>query len=1077
MLAIHLLGAPYITDADQPVTIARRKSRALFYYLAAHPTPVARDHLLAFFWPDADRQGAQQNLRSTLYGLRKSVGDPLHVDDDSIALAPGTMVDVRTFTAQLAQPNADLPTLQAALALYSGDFLQNFTLPDLPEFDDWSAVEREHYRRLAISGYTRLSHLYETQKEYRPALDALDRALAFEPLQEDLQRTALRLQYLAGDRAGAIRRFEALRNLLADEMGVPPMSETQALYDALITDTLPIPAPLVATPVQPYSLVARNEGLPSATAASAAVGTTPVLISLVRQGVQALPFVGRTAELQKMAELADAHRLLLIEGESGIGKSRLLEEFIYHQQQRGNPALVLLGHAQELESTLPYQPLLDALRTLFIHPQWPKLSRTLQLNTLWQTEVARLLPELATVQDTPVVGTPTGGLAVDELRLWEGISQFLLALARQVPVVLAFEDLHWADSSTIGLLGYLLRKAAQQQAALTLVATTRPVIAPAPLALLLETLLREGRLQRFPLQRLTPTDIIQLSRQLTTDETASLAAWLTELSEGNPFILIELLHYARDQHLLLPDGRTNLHTLPATQVVPQTVYALIRARLARLSEASRQVLNAASVIGREFDIETVAHTAALSDAAVLNSLDELQTAGLIQPLTGLRYRFDHQLTVEVAYQEMGEPRHRLLHRRVGEAMEAIYRQRLDSVAGLLAHHFAEGQQPERVAQYAFRAGQGAANVAAWREAIAFYEQAAAAAASFTDQSQHQHILAALGQACLHAGQNGRAAEALRLALRLKTASTDPVDDELLYAELIEALMLGTRYAELLALTEALNGNARMETISSVEYYRGIALAQMGGELDEAVRHLQKAEVLLAAAPGKTITTNGVVTLGDIQFELGNIAARRGDLTMAVAYFRNAFAVSQAMSSNRELRIHILACNNLAYHLHLQGDSMAVAYVERGLLLAQEKGSLSALPYLYSTRGEIALARQALDEAESFFREGLVLAEQFAAAERVAGLTANLGLVAKARGAVEQARHLLLTALAQVETLKIRFMVAQIALWVVPLMSSTEAQAYLEQARQIATEDGYRQLLGEAERLQVAGGEWRVASGG
>lgn len=1052
MLSICLLGAPYITDADQPVTIARRKSRALLYYLAAHPTPVARDHLLAFFWPDADRQGAQQNLRSTLYGLRKILGALLQVDDESVALSLGTTVDVRTFSAQLAQPHADRPALQAALTLYSGDFLQDFTLPDLPEFDDWAAVERERYRRLAISGYTRLSHLYETQQDYRRALDALDRALTFEPLQEDLQRNALRLQYFASDRAGAIRRYEALRTLLADEMGVPPMAETQALYDALITDRLPMPTPPVAAPA-PLSSVAPTYP----------ARATPVMISLARQGVQALPFVGRKRELQKLSELATAHHLLLIEGESGIGKSRLLEEFMDQWQPRGAPALLLLGQARELESTLPYQPLLEALRTLFAHAHWPKLFRSLQLNALWQMEVARLLPEFAPELETSSTSNGAGILPVDELRLWEGISQFLLALARQLPVLLAFEDLHWADSSTIGLLGYLLRKAAQQQAALTLVATARPVSAPTPLALLLEPLLREGRLQRFPLQRLTPADIAQLTQQITTDDPAALAAWLTELSEGNPFILIELLHYAQDQHLLLPNGQTNLHTSAATQVVPQTVYALIRARLARLSESSRQVLNAASVIGREFDIETVARTVALSDAAVLNSLDELQTAGLIQPLTGLRYRLDHQLTLEVAYQEMGEPRHRLLHRRVGEAMEEIYRQRLDSVAGLLAHHFAEGHRPEQVAHYAFRAGRGAAKVAAWREAIAFYEQAAAAAASFTDQSQHQQILAALGQACLHAGQNGRAAEALRLALSLKKESTQPVDDELLYAELIEALMLGTRYDELLALAEALNGNARTETVSSVEYYRGIALAQMGGELDEAVRHLQKAEALLAAAQ-KAHTATGVVTLGDIQFELGNIAARRGDLPTAVAYFRNAFAVSQAMSSNRELRIHILACNNLAYHLHLQGDPAAVDYAERGLLLAQEKGALSALPYLYSTRGEIALARHALDEAEGFFREGLVLAEQFAAAERVAGLTANLGLVAKARGAVEQARHLLLTALAQVENLKIRFMVAQISLWLAPLMPSPEAQTYLEQARQIATEDGYRQLRAEAERL-------------
>jgi predicted ATPase/DNA-binding SARP family transcriptional activator len=1061
MLSICLLGAPQIMDADhQPVPIARRKSRALLYYLAAHPTSVARDHLLAFFWPDADRQGAQQNFRSTLYGLRKILGDLVQAEDDTIALAATVTVDARTFVTQLAQTNASLSALQATLALYRGDFLSDFTLPDLPEFDDWAAVERTRYQRLALSGYTRLSRLYEAQHDYRAALDALDHALALEPLQEDVQRNALRLQYLAGDRAGAIRRYETLRTLLAEEMGVPPMEETQTLYDAIITDTLPAPASNNnATTV----VKSAPESAPAAMEAVAlppfTTWTTPVAISLARQGVPALPFVGRQRELQRLTELATAHHLLLIEGESGIGKSRLLEEFIEQRQQRDAP-LVLLGQARELEATLPYQPLLEALRTLFTQPQWPKLLRDLDLNPLWRTEVARLLPELADERVIPSPATP----AVDELRLWEGISRFLLALARQRPLVLAFDDLHWADASTISLLGYLLRKAAQQGASITFVATARPVIAPAPLALLLETLLREGRLQRFPLQRLTTNDIAHLAQQITVQEPGALAAWLTELSEGNPFILIELLYYARDQHLLLPDGRTNLQSAAATQVVPQTVYALIRARLARLSESARQVLNAASVIGREFEIETVARTAALSDAAVLNSLDELQTAGLIQPLTGLRYQFDHQLTLEVAYQEMGEPRHRLLHRRVGEAMEEIYHQRIESVAGLLAHHFAEGHQPERVAQYAFLAGQGAAKLAAWREAIAFYEQAATAATAFTDQSQHQRILAALGQAALHAGQNGRAADALRLALRLKERSRDPLDEELLYADLIEALMLGTRYGELLTLAAQVNGHGRAETASFVEYFRGIALAQMGSDLDDAVRHLQKAEALLTQSP--MVAVKGVVTLGDVKFELGNIAARRGDLLTAVAYFRDAFAVSQAMGSDRELRVHILACNNLAYHLHLQGDPTAADYAHRGLTLAQEKGALAALPYLYSTLGEIALAHNALDKAEQYFQEGLTLAQQFAAAERVAGLTANLGLVAKARGDQAPARRLLLSALEQMEALNIRFSVAQIRLWVAPLLPPEAAHSQLAQARQIAAEDGYQQLQAEGERLEL-----------
>ena len=303
-------------------------------------------------------------------------------------------------------------------------------------------------------------------------------------------------------------------------------------------------------------------------------------------------------------------------------------------------------------------------------------------------------------------------------------------------------------------------------------------------------------------------------------------------------------------------------------------------------------------------------------------------------------------------------------------------------------------------------------------------------------------------------------------MTLRAQSRDPLDEELLYADLIEALMLGTRYGELLTLAAQVNGHGRAETVSFVEYFRGIALAQMGSDLDDAVRHLQKAEALLTQAP--TAAVKGVVTLGDVKFELGNIAARRGDLPTAVDYFRDAFTVSQAMGSDRELRVHILACNNLAYHLHLQGDPTAADYAHRGLTLAQEKGALAALPYLYSTLGEIALVQKALDQAEQFFQEGLTLAQQFAAAERVAGLTANLGLVAKARGDKEQARQLLLSALAQMETLNIRFAVTQIRLWIAPLLPLEAAHEQLAQARQIAAEDGYKQLLSEAERLETDG---------
>jgi len=240
MLSVLLLGSPQLLLDQRPLRVTRRKSRALVYYLAAHAEPRTRDHLLAFFWPDHDRVAAQQILRTTLHGLRQALGPALVVDEDSLTLAPDTRIDTRLFESSLGQVTTDLQHLTSILDLYRGDFLEGFALRDAPAFDDWVTAEQEHYRRWMVRGLTVLSQLHRISHDLPAALEALTRALAFDPLQEDLQRAALRMQYLSGDRAGAIRRYDHLRKLLDEEMGVPPMAETRVLYDAILADTLPI---------------------------------------------------------------------------------------------------------------------------------------------------------------------------------------------------------------------------------------------------------------------------------------------------------------------------------------------------------------------------------------------------------------------------------------------------------------------------------------------------------------------------------------------------------------------------------------------------------------------------------------------------------------------------------------------------------------------------------------------------------------------------------------------------------------------------------------------------------------------
>src|SRR5512139_3474479 len=349
MLSIQLLGTPLILLDDQPLTLTRKKSRALVYYLAAHDKPLTREQILAFFWPDSDRTSAQQVLRTTLHGLRRALGPALVTDEATLALSADVDIDVRTFEAALVwrtfpHPASNLQSLTSILQLYRGDFLTGFVLGDSAEFEGWLTTQQEHYRRLAIRGFIALATLHEQQWDYAAALAALDRALNFDPLQEDVQRTALRLHYLAGDRTGAIRRYEALRQLLDEEMGVPPMAETRALYDAIINETLPKPEQSTVISDQ---LSVISEQLSAEQPRS------------MLSSPQSLPFIGRTRELQLLQQAATAHQLALIEGEPGIGKTRLADEFLHLQ-----PALHLRGAAHELEQALPYQPFIEVLRGL-----------------------------------------------------------------------------------------------------------------------------------------------------------------------------------------------------------------------------------------------------------------------------------------------------------------------------------------------------------------------------------------------------------------------------------------------------------------------------------------------------------------------------------------------------------------------------------------------------------------------------------------------------------------------------------------------------------------------------------------
>ena len=1026
------------------------------YYVAAHKQAVQREHLLNLFWADNVRTTALQTLRTTLHGLRKDLGSGLVVNDNTVSLAADSEIDTRLFEQRLDEEFEDPEQLEQVIELYRGEFLTDFLLPDTPAFEEWLVVEREHYRRLVMRAWTTLSQLNENQGDFQAALQAIESALAFDALQEDLQRESIRLMYLSGDRPAAIRRYDQLRKLLDEEMGVPPMEETRRLYDSILNDTLKSSHSSTISQARH----SRRDRLQS----------NMERVRSREDGLQ-LPFTGRQNELELLRELTSSHKLVLIEGEAGIGKTRLAEEFV----QIAN-AIPLSGAARELEHHMPYQPIIEALRSLVACRDWPELQAGLKssMSPMWLDEASRLLPELSPTK----LPKPSSNNTADELRLWEGVNQLLVTLGQQRLAVLFIDDLHWADTSTLGMLGYLVRQ--EIRSSLLFLATARSVTQRSDLAILLQSLARENRLERIQLSRLTTADVTDISQSLSPKFTYPLADWLMRNSEGNPFILNELIQYARKEGMLYKNHEQglalNLNALSATPVVPWTVYSLIQSRLQQLSETAWRVLAAGVAAGREFEFEVVARAAALSESAALDALDELRDAGLIQARNGMHFRFNHSLIMEVVYREIGEPRHRLTHRRIGEALESIYSQaRREAQAGVIAFHFSEGLAPERAAPYAILAGQQAAKLAAWSEASTFYEMAL----NGSPEDQKFSILMALGETHLQAGRAVQGSEIIRDALNLALAGGEQSKISAARLALARSNLPQARYEEAISLARRVREEGLPEDAMQAEFIWGTALSLEGEDLGSAATHLKMAEALCQKLYGEQARDENEPSVEDliltsldhhayfaqIQFELGSVAAQQGDLEKAIALYHQALEAARQSQSEQGILWQILALNNLAYHSLLLEDPAALQYVEQGLSLAREKGLLGQQTYLYSTRGEIALAAGQLDQAEQFFKKGLSIAEQLSIAERVAGLTANLGLVAKARGQTVRAIHRLSTALAQAESLGIQHLAARIRLWLVPLLPEDERAAHLNAVRSFAISGGRSRLLKQVKELE------------
>jgi len=630
MLTVRLLGRVSVSRDGAPLTglSSGPGLRLLTALILRAGERVARTELAFRLWPDSTEPQARTNLRKALHQLRQELDDV----DQVVEITHGAVcwradgpahVDVAAFLAA-CERNLD----ELAVGHYGGALLPGV-------YDDWILVERDRLHGLATAALTRL--IDASGADHAARLAFASRLLELEPTSESGHRQVIDAHRHRGDRASAVRAYHRCLEVLATELGVEPAAETRALYEQLIERE------------------AAPEGPPGRPA----------------------PLIGRQPAWDVLENLwgragIDPVHLVIVAGEAGVGKSRLIADFARHCRAGG--ALVLYARSYETIDTAwgPVAMWLrdDELATALADAPGDLLSA-----------VSRLAPQLRNRADVPVPAP-----VLDELARFQFYDSLVTALLYgNAPRLLVLDDLQWCDATTLGLVAHLLHTNPVAPVLVTGLLRPEDLDEDHPLAAVLDGLAVEGRVSVIELDRLSPQDTALVAdavaaRPLGPADHARI--WAE--SEGNPLFVVELMKADR------PGA--------APGAAAPTVRAVIERRLRRLGPDARRLAETAAIMGAEFTFEELAAVAGTGEEQLVSALDELWRRRIVAEV-GARYDFTHDKLREVAAAGVSAPRRRQIHSDVADGLAAVHG--ADRVSGRVAPHLRAAGRPAEAIE-AFR---------------------------------------------------------------------------------------------------------------------------------------------------------------------------------------------------------------------------------------------------------------------------------------------------------------------------------------------------------------------------------------
>lgn len=826
-----LLGSPELWLGGQRLSLPTRKLLGLLAYLALEgPTP--RSKLANLLW-DTEEERARANLRGEVYRLKKAaVGEILQEDHGKLALH-GVHTDLEEFERLCAGQH-----WAEAAPLYRGPLLEGLSLEDAPEFEGWLQLARERWEERYNALLLGQARQFQQQERGQQALECYQQLLERDPLREEVWRESMQLLAKGGQAAKALEQYHRYAAFLERELGLAPTRETRLLAEEIRT------------------------------------GQT---ITPLWQSAQS-PLAGRQSQWQFLQQAWRAGKLVLIRGEAGVGKTRLMLDFIAFMQAQGEQPELLVGRPGD--SGVPFASITRLLQRALkrLSPQ--------ELTPWVKRELSRLLPELESGESpTPMQSEE------DRLRLFSAISAFLKT------GLWGSDDLQFLDGASLEFLDY---QVSQQEGTPMLVAYRKGELSPRGEALV-QGQLAAGRAVLLELEPLEESGVKELLSGLELPQPAlHLAQPLHRLTGGNPLFVLETLKSLTEQ------GRLGLSVqefeLEWRGLPRQKIQAVIEQRLDRLSPAARDLLRLAAVAGQSFSLR-LAKALGNSPLALAEASDELENAGLLRG-----QRFTHDLLLEATLHTIQASTRRLLH---GEILGVLAQSGQGTVsAAVLALHAVGSGEAGAILEWSLKAAEEARQLAAWPEALHQLEQALQALGQAPDPRLELEIRLEREEIFHHTAD--RQAQAEELALLTPLALGPGLRSELAYRRGRLAYAGGDFERAARHYRQSNNQAAKLALVYTLEHL-GISEGAREAAL-EVFTHPDSPENAFQAA----------ILLAELDLERADIAGALGWYDQA-----EAFTARHPLRQVRFLR-------SKARFLYHSGDALgAIALGRQGIALVKE----------------------------------------------------------------------------------------------------------------------------------------------